>query len=128
MICGLVVGVYRMINEFAIPGPKCGDADPRPSFILGVHYLYFAILLAGITFIIAAAVSLLTPPINRRYLLRLTWWTRFSTAKRRDIEAESIERKRKKHQMDPETFPDPDKKEDQKGNNLSKAQFQRCYC
>ena len=72
MICGLVVGVYRMINEFAIPGPKCGDADPRPSFILGVHYLYFAILLAGITFIIAAAVSLLTPPINRRYLLRLT--------------------------------------------------------
>ena len=67
-----------MINEFALPGPKCGDADSRPSFILRVHYLYFAILLAGITFIISAAVSLLTPPINRRYLLRPELENKFS--------------------------------------------------
>ena len=48
--------------------------------------------------------------------LRLTWWTRFSTAKRWDIEAESLDRKRKKHQVDPENFPDPAKKEEHKGN------------
>ena len=101
-----------MINEFAIPGPRCGKADPRPMFILGVHYLYFAILLAGITVVIAGSVSLLTPPIDRRYLYRLTWWSRFTTAKRLDVEAESIARKRQKHKLNPEKFPDPDREDD----------------
>ena len=75
-----------MINEFALPGPHCGEADLRPNFILGVHYLYFAIILATITVIITGAISLMSPPIERRFLYRLTWWTRFSTAKRGDIE------------------------------------------
>ena len=34
MIVGLVIGVFRMINEFALPGPDCGTADSRPLFIL----------------------------------------------------------------------------------------------
>jgi len=74
-----------MMNEFALPGPACGKADFRP-FLLSIHYLYFAIILAGITVIITGAISLMSPPIERRFLYRLTWWTRFSTAKRGDIE------------------------------------------
>ena len=97
-----------MINEFALPGPHCGQADNRPNFILSVHYLYFAIILAGITGIICGFISLMTPPIDQKLLYRLTWWTRFSTAKRVDIEEISNDRKRRKFQVDPEKFPNPD--------------------
>ena len=45
LIVGLIIGLFRMVNEFALPAPRCGDADNRPLFILRVHYLYFAILL-----------------------------------------------------------------------------------
>ena len=51
----------------------------------------------------------MTPPIDRRYLYRLTWLTRWTTVKRLDIEEESIERKRRKHQRNPDQFDDPDK-------------------
>ena len=108
LICGLVIGLYRMINEFALPGPHCGEADFRPIFILSVHYLYFAIILAGITVIITGIISLLSPPIDRKFLYRLTWWSRFSTAKRNDIDEISKEKKRRKYQIDPEKYPDPD--------------------
>ena len=96
-----------MVNEFAIMAPRCGKADPRPDYILEIHYLYFAILLAGISAIIVASISLLTPPIERHYIYRLTWWSRFSTAKRTDIEKESKNRKLQRHKLDPEKFDDP---------------------
>ena len=102
-----MVGVYRMINEFALPGPRCGEADKRPNYLLSVHYLYFALLLAGITVIIVTTVSLLTPAIDRRYLYRLTWWTRYTTAKRLDYEAVSQDHKSRRHQKDPEKYDDP---------------------
>ena len=86
LIVGLIIGLFRMINEFALPGPRCGDADPRPLFILRVHYLYFAILLAGITFIIVTIISFLTPSLDKKYQIRLTWWTRYNTAERADYE------------------------------------------
>ena len=34
LITGLVIGCFRMINEFALPAPRCGFPDPRPLFIL----------------------------------------------------------------------------------------------
>ena len=88
-----------MLNEFIFSKPRCGFADSRPVFVIGVHYLYFGILLAAITVVISASISLLTPPINRRYLYRLTWWTRFSTAKRLDIEIESSDRKNRRRRL-----------------------------
>lgn len=59
---GLVVGVCRMVLEFAFPPLRCGVADSAPAVLRGVHYLHFAILLCGLTAIVVAVVSLLTPP------------------------------------------------------------------
>ena len=68
LIVGLVIGVFRMINEFAMPAPSCGEPDTRPGFILKVHYLYFGILLAFITLVVTTFVSLITPRLDRKYV------------------------------------------------------------
>lgn len=49
-----------MINEFALPGPRCGHPDNRPLFILRIHYLYFALILAVIGFLSFCVVNLQT--------------------------------------------------------------------
>lgn len=59
---GLVVGVCRMVLEFAFPPPRCGLEDSAPAVLRSVHYLHFAILLCGLTAIVIFIVSLLTPP------------------------------------------------------------------
>lgn len=62
LMVGLVVGVCRMVLEFAFPLPRCGVEDSAPAVLRGVHYLHFAILLCGLTATVIVAVSLLTPP------------------------------------------------------------------
>uniref|UniRef100_A0A3Q2D4K3 Sodium/mannose cotransporter SLC5A10 n=1 Tax=Cyprinodon variegatus TaxID=28743 RepID=A0A3Q2D4K3_CYPVA len=62
LMVGLVVGVCRMVLEFAFPPPRCGVVDSAPMVLRSVHYLHFAILLCGLTAIVVAVVSLLTPP------------------------------------------------------------------
>uniref|UniRef100_A0A3B4GD04 Sodium/mannose cotransporter SLC5A10 n=1 Tax=Pundamilia nyererei TaxID=303518 RepID=A0A3B4GD04_9CICH len=62
LMVGLVVGVCRMVLEFAFPPSRCGVEDSAPAVLRGVHYLHFAILLCGLTAIVVAVVSLLTPP------------------------------------------------------------------
>lgn len=62
LMVGLVVGVCRMVLEFAFPLPRCGVEDWAPAVLRGVHYLHFAILLCGLTAAVIVAVSLLTPP------------------------------------------------------------------
>lgn len=57
-----MVGVCRMVLEFAFPPSRCGVEDSAPAVLRGVHYLHFAILLCGLTAIVVAVVSLLTPP------------------------------------------------------------------
>lgn len=59
---GLVVGVCRMVLEFAFPPPRCGVEDSAPAVLRSVHYLHFAILLCGLTTIVVIVVSLVTPP------------------------------------------------------------------
>ena len=108
LIVGLVVGLFRMINEFALPGPRCGEADHRPLFILRIHYLYFALVLTGVTSLVIVVVSLLTPPLDPRYLIRLTWWSRFSRAERKDYDAVSRSHKIARFSADPEEFKHPD--------------------
>ncbi|XP_007164557.1 sodium/glucose cotransporter 4 isoform X2 [Balaenoptera acutorostrata] len=76
LIFGLVVGLLRMILEFSYPAPACGEADPRPAVLKDFHYLYFALLLCGLTAIVIVTVSLCTTPIPEEKLARLTWWTR----------------------------------------------------
>ncbi|XP_008697454.1 sodium/glucose cotransporter 4 [Ursus maritimus] len=76
LLFGLAVGLLRMILEFSYPAPACGEADRRPAVLKDLHYLYFALLLCGLTAIVIVAVSLCTTPIPEEKLARLTWWTR----------------------------------------------------
>lgn len=59
---GLVVGVCRMVLEFAFPPLRCGVVDSAPAVLRSVHYLHFAILLCVLTAVVVTVVSLLTPP------------------------------------------------------------------
>ncbi|XP_027694060.1 sodium/glucose cotransporter 4 isoform X2 [Vombatus ursinus] len=76
LISGLVVGALRMILEFSYGTPLCGEPDTRPAVLKDVHYLYFALLLCGLTTFVIIVVSLCTPPIPEEKLIPLTWWTR----------------------------------------------------
>uniref|UniRef100_A0A3B3SVA0 Sodium/mannose cotransporter SLC5A10 n=1 Tax=Paramormyrops kingsleyae TaxID=1676925 RepID=A0A3B3SVA0_9TELE len=62
LMVGLVVGLTRMIIEFAYPPPRCGVYDPRPSVLRNVHYLHFAIILCLLTGVVVVVISLLTDP------------------------------------------------------------------
>lgn len=85
LVLGLMVGIVRMAMEFAVPSAPCGQPDRRPSLVTHVHYLYFSMISVAVTTVICAIISYSTPPINKRSLVRLTWWTRFSTKKRMPI-------------------------------------------
>lgn len=63
LMFGLGVGLVRMILEFSLPAPACGEVDRRPAVLKDFHYLYFALLLCGLTAIVIIAVSLCTAPI-----------------------------------------------------------------
>ncbi|XP_011781620.1 PREDICTED: sodium/glucose cotransporter 4 isoform X3 [Colobus angolensis palliatus] len=76
LMSGLGVGLVRMILEFSYPAPACGEVDRRPAVLKDFHYLYFALLLCGLTAIVIVIVSLCTTPIPEEQLTRLTWWTR----------------------------------------------------
>ncbi|XP_072024831.1 sodium/glucose cotransporter 4-like [Amphiura filiformis] len=94
LMAGLVVGMIRMILDFAFPNPLCGEEDTRSEGIkkvLSMHYLYFGIMLFAIALLVVIAVSLLTEPINKKHLYRLTFMTRHSTKEREDISVSEME-------------------------------------
>ena len=64
----LVVGVVRMVMEFAYSTPSCGQVDTRPALLRDVHYLYFALILLALTALVIATVSLCTPPIPQEHV------------------------------------------------------------
>lgn len=94
LMLGLIIGLIRFGLEFGFPAPPCGSADPdlRPEFVKQavskVHYLHFGIILFVIVALIATVVSLLTEPIDRKHLHRLTFWTRHDTEPRIDLDTE----------------------------------------
>lgn len=90
LMVGLVVGLIRFIWEYTYTVPPCGDEadDTRPAIISKVHYLHFGILLFGICFIVTVVISLLTKPIEDKHLHRLTFWNRYSTETREDLDVE----------------------------------------
>ncbi|OWK15048.1 SLC5A1, partial [Cervus elaphus hippelaphus] len=63
LIIGFLIGVSRMITEFAYGTGSCMEPSNCPTIICGVHYLYFAIILFVITIIVILAISLFTKPI-----------------------------------------------------------------
>ncbi|XP_067893267.1 sodium/glucose cotransporter 4 isoform X2 [Heterodontus francisci] len=85
LIVGLAVGLVRMIMEFVYGAPSCGEEDKRPAVLKDVHYLYFALILCGISAVVITVVSLITPAIEEENLIRLTWWTRHNKASKNDL-------------------------------------------
>ncbi|KAL4218732.1 hypothetical protein ACF0H5_021320 [Mactra antiquata] len=88
LVFGMAVGVARFISEYAYGKTSCGDADSEriPSIIRNFHYLYFSLFLFVVTGLVAMVISLITKPIDKRCLYRLTFWTRHSKEPRLDID------------------------------------------
>lgn len=88
LMVGLVVGAIRMGLDFGYGSPGCGEEDFRPTVISKIHFLHFTIILFLISLIATIIISLCTKPIDEKHLIRLTWWTRRSTADREPFEEE----------------------------------------
>ncbi|XP_049595009.1 sodium/glucose cotransporter 1 isoform X1 [Syngnathus scovelli] len=86
LFIGLLVGLSRMITEFAYGTGSCVEPSKCPTIICGVHYLYFSIILFAISCVIIIGVSLVTEPIPDKHLYRLCWSLRNSTEERIDME------------------------------------------
>ncbi|XP_016101295.1 sodium/glucose cotransporter 2 [Sinocyclocheilus grahami] len=92
---GLVMGLCRMVPEFAYGSGTCLIHSNCPKLICGVHYLYFAVLLFFCTAILVLFVSYNTPPIEDKHLHRLVFTLRHSKEERVDLDWEEEERGRK---------------------------------
>lgn len=93
LTCGLIIGGTRMLIEFAAAPPGCGEADKRAFLVSKIHYLHFSLVLSACVCIIVTIVSLLTPPIPKKHLRRLTFWTRFHPKPRVSLSIESQKKK-----------------------------------
>uniref|UniRef100_A0A8C5LXM3 Sodium/glucose cotransporter 1 n=1 Tax=Leptobrachium leishanense TaxID=445787 RepID=A0A8C5LXM3_9ANUR len=87
LIIGLLIGLSRMIAEFAYGTGSCANPSSCPDIICKVHYLYFAIILFACTTIVVVAVSFMTKPIPDKHLYRLCWTLRNSKEEREDLDA-----------------------------------------
>ncbi|XP_063000356.1 sodium/glucose cotransporter 1 isoform X1 [Elgaria multicarinata webbii] len=87
LLIGLLIGLSRMITEFAYGTGSCAQPSDCPDIICKVHYLYFAIILFVISVIIILSVSFLTKPIDDVHLYRLCWTLRNNTEQRLDLDA-----------------------------------------
>ncbi|XP_022094643.1 sodium/glucose cotransporter 4-like [Acanthaster planci] len=87
LMVGLAVGLTRMILDFVYASPGCGQPDERPVVVQKIlfHYMYFALLLFGLTCLVAICISYMTEKVPPHYLYRLTYFTRFNTKERQDI-------------------------------------------
>lgn len=86
LMIGLLIGLSRMIAEFAYGTGSCVAPSNCPTIICGVHYLYFSIILFVISCVLILGISLVTKPIDDKHLYRLCWSLRNSTEKRVDLE------------------------------------------
>ncbi|XP_037366871.1 solute carrier family 5 member 4 isoform X2 [Talpa occidentalis] len=105
LMIGLVIGLIRMIAEFAYGTGSCLAASNCPKIICGVHYLYFAIILSAISALVVLGISLLTKPIPDIHLYRLCWALRNSTEERIDLDADE-KRQEEDDDGDEEHYPE----------------------
>ncbi|XP_029427265.1 sodium/glucose cotransporter 1 [Rhinatrema bivittatum] len=109
LVIGLLIGLSRMIAEFAFGTGSCANPSNCPKIICGIHYLYFALILFATSTLIVLGVSLLTPPIEDKHLYRLCWSLRNNTEERIDLDADewkNEEAPESKHDID-EVKPEP---------------------
>ncbi|PIK38246.1 putative sodium/glucose cotransporter 4 [Apostichopus japonicus] len=88
LILGAIIGLVRLVLDFVYTTPGCGEFDDRPGIVKNFHYLHFALVLYAITVMLIGGISLMTPPIPSKKLVRLTWWTRNDMSKREPMEPE----------------------------------------
>uniref|UniRef100_A0A8C9VHH2 Sodium/glucose cotransporter 1 n=1 Tax=Scleropages formosus TaxID=113540 RepID=A0A8C9VHH2_SCLFO len=99
LVLGLLIGLARMLTEFGYGTGSCLNPSNCPKIICGVHYLYFALILFGITCVVVLSISLMTKPIEDKHLYRLCWSLRNSTEERVDLEAEDWNEEQNKKDM-----------------------------
>ncbi|XP_054852442.1 sodium/glucose cotransporter 1 [Eublepharis macularius] len=90
LVIGLLIGLSRMIPEFAYGTGTCVQPSSCPDIICKVHYLYFAIILFVISLIIILTISFLTKPIDDVHLYRLCWTLRNRTEERIDLDSDDM--------------------------------------
>ncbi|KAL4609643.1 sodium/glucose cotransporter 1 [Arapaima gigas] len=100
LVIGLLIGLARMMTEFGYGTGSCVNPSKCPKIICGVHYLYFALILFGITCLVVLSVSLMTKPIEDKHLYRLCWSLRNSTEEREDLEADDWGAKQDEEDME----------------------------
>lgn len=71
---GFTLGTLRLIFAFIYRQPRCDQPDDRPSFIIHVHYMYFAAGLFWISGLVAVLVSLCTSPPDEEQVRTTTVW------------------------------------------------------
>jgi len=67
LMIGTVTGLIRLILETSYPSPKCSE-DTRPDILKNFHYLYFCTCLFVLSLLTIVVVSLLTDPIDPKYV------------------------------------------------------------
>ncbi|XP_043924797.1 sodium/glucose cotransporter 1 [Protopterus annectens] len=108
LVIGLAIGLSRMIAEFAFGTGTCSEPGNCPYIICGIHYLYFALILFGISLILVLTVSWMTKPIDDVHLYRLCWSLRNSKEERIDLDADEKQPSKEDEIMDVEEGPKPD--------------------
>ncbi|KAB5543788.1 hypothetical protein PHYPO_G00083650 [Pangasianodon hypophthalmus] len=88
MLIGLAIGLSRMITEFVYGTGSCANPSNCPTIICGVHYLYFSLILYGVSLVLVIGISLMTKPIDDKHLYRLCWSLRNSKEERIDLDAD----------------------------------------
>nr|WLN44352.1 AAT12 [Sinonovacula rivularis] len=95
LIIGLVIGLIRLVLDFSTPAPRCGSGDPDKRFpvVSKVDFLHFAIILAVVSSVMMALISLCTKPRSESQLRRVTFWTRHAELEPElsDAEDEEVE-------------------------------------
>ncbi|XP_022108994.1 sodium/glucose cotransporter 4-like [Acanthaster planci] len=76
LLCGIVLGVVRMVLDIVYPAPACGDVDTRPSFVAEIHFLYYNCIVGAVSISVTVGVSLLTKKLPDEYVLGMTFLTR----------------------------------------------------
>ncbi|XP_046380592.2 sodium/glucose cotransporter 4-like [Haliotis rufescens] len=111
LMAGLAVGLSRMILDLAYPKPACGEDETRPEVLYKVDFLYFAVILTIIVFVVCIVISLMTEKRPEAKLRRVTWSTRYSepredTDDEEDYDNEAARNADVHHQKDEEVETD----------------------
>ncbi|XP_022806468.1 sodium/glucose cotransporter 5-like [Stylophora pistillata] len=74
LVIGFIMGMAKFIAGNVWSDPKCGEEDTRPGFAK-MHFMFYAIIIFGVSGFIMVVVSLFTKKIPRDELGGLTWPT-----------------------------------------------------